>query len=163
MIDGSKEMMKALSWFLESKAVAPWYKMRGGSRHLLVLFLFLHTSLMPTGIRVYRKDEFYASPTCTNTKFLPSHSSTKRSLAIERFLCSSSSTPFVERGITSTASVPPQDIEEPLWRDAGVEEMMREKLPVELKEEIEDILSRRKNGNAKWGLTKEEALQNRLI
>ncbi len=40
--------------------------------------------------------------------------------------------------------------------------MMREKLPVELKEEIEDILSRRKNGNAKWGLTKEEALQNRL-
>ncbi len=70
--------------------------------------------------------------------------------------------PFVEGGITSTANVPPQDIEEPLWRDTRAEEMMREKLPVELVDEIESILWRKKDGKAKWGLTKEEALQNRL-
>ncbi len=40
--------------------------------------------------------------------------------------------------------------------------MVREKLPVELKEVIQGILCRKRGGNAKWGLTREEALQNRL-
>jgi hypothetical protein len=64
--------------------------------------------------------------------------------------------------ITSTADVLPQEEEDSRWRGPELLDLMSRKLPMELKDMIMHKIVNKKNPDAKWGMSKKEALKNRI-